>query len=77
MYFAPAGTIAFNRYGCPLLMVTFKFACKWAVSVFYLSSLLIFKFAYNWAVSKKLVTGFDQILVGGIRIYLFGSYLLF
>ncbi|EYN25519.1 hypothetical protein W138_02726 [Staphylococcus aureus DAR3599] len=37
----------------------------------------IFKFACKWAVSKKLVTGFDQILVCGIRIYLFGSYLRF
>ncbi|WP_210124215.1 hypothetical protein, partial [Staphylococcus sp. GDK8D64P] len=37
----------------------------------------IFKFACNWAVSKKLVTGFDQILVCRIRIYLFGSYLRF
>lgn len=27
--------------------------------------------------SKKLVTGFDQILVGVIKIYLFGSYLRF
>ncbi|WP_440870360.1 hypothetical protein, partial [Staphylococcus shinii] len=56
--FAPAGTIAFNRHGCPIFM-------------------LIFKFAYNWAVSKKLVTGFAQILVGVIKIYLFGSYLRF
>ena len=30
MYFAPAGTIAFNRHGCSLYMPTFKFACKWA-----------------------------------------------
>ena len=37
----------------------------------------IFKFACNWAVSKKLVTGFDQILVGVIKIYLFGSHLRF
>jgi len=28
-------------------------------------------------VSKKLVTGFAQILVCGISIYLFGSYLRF
>ncbi|NUY94832.1 hypothetical protein HU721_13415 [Staphylococcus aureus] len=37
----------------------------------------IFKFACNWAVSKKIGTGFAQIFVGGIRIYLFGSYLGF
>ncbi|RIO29277.1 hypothetical protein BUZ79_12210 [Staphylococcus saprophyticus] len=37
----------------------------------------IFKFACKWAVSKKLFTGFDQILVGVIKIYLFGSYLRF
>ena len=36
-----------------------------------------FKFACKWAVSKKLVTGFARILVCGIRIYLFGSYLRF
>jgi hypothetical protein len=29
MYFAPAGTIAFNRHGDSLFMPTFKFACKW------------------------------------------------
>ena len=45
-------------------MPIFKFACKWTVSK-------------KLAVSKKLVTGFDQILVCGIRIYLFGSYLRF
>ncbi len=33
--------------------------------------------AYNWAVSKKLVTGFAQIFVCEIKIYLFGSYLRF
>ena len=32
MYFAPAGTIAFNQHGCPVFMPIFKFACKWAVS---------------------------------------------
>ncbi len=37
----------------------------------------IFKFACNWAVSKKFDTGFAQIFVGGIRIYLYGSYLRF
>ena len=37
----------------------------------------IFKFACNWAVSKKLATGFAQILVFEIKIYLFGSYLRF
>ncbi|PTH50377.1 hypothetical protein BU600_12270 [Staphylococcus arlettae] len=37
----------------------------------------IFKFACKWAVSKKSFTGFDQILVGVIKIYLFGSYLRF
>ncbi|KAB2187635.1 hypothetical protein F9B44_18985, partial [Staphylococcus epidermidis] len=31
-FFAPAGTIAFNRHGCPFFMLIFKFACKWAVS---------------------------------------------
>ena len=30
--FAPAGTIAFNRHGCPVFMLIFKFACNWAVS---------------------------------------------
>ena len=39
--------------------------------------MLIFKFACNWAVSKKLVTGFAQIFVCEISIYLFGSYLRF
>ena len=39
--------------------------------------MLTFKFACKWAVSKKLVTGFAQILVCGISIYLFGSYLRF
>jgi hypothetical protein len=39
--------------------------------------LLTFKFAYKWAVSKKLVTGFAQIFVCEIKIYLFGSYLRF
>ncbi len=34
-------------------------------------------FVRNWAVSKKLVTGFAQILVGVIKIYFFGSYLHF
>ncbi len=34
-------------------------------------------FVRKWAVSKKLVTGFAQILVGVIKIYLFGSYLRF
>lgn len=43
----------------------------------YLLFMPIFKFACNWAVSKKLFTGFDQILGGGIKIYLFGSYLRF
>ncbi|PTH22172.1 hypothetical protein BU602_09540 [Staphylococcus arlettae] len=38
--------------------------------------LLTFKFAYRWA-RKKLVTGFAQILVGVIKIYLFGSHLRF
>jgi hypothetical protein len=37
----------------------------------------IFKFACNWAVSKKIVTGFTQIFVCEIRIYLFSSYLRF
>ncbi|MGW9967976.1 hypothetical protein ACUW54_002440 [Staphylococcus cohnii] len=37
--------------------------------------MLTFKFAYKWAVSKKLVTGFAQILAGVIKTYLFGSYL--
>jgi len=58
-------------------MLIFKFACNWAVFIFFLPILLTFKFAYKWAVSKKLVTGFAQILVGGIKIYLFGSYLRF
>ena len=44
---------------------------------FFLPILLTFKFAYNWAVSKKLVTGFAQIFVCEIKIYLFGSYLRF
>ncbi|MDH5056355.1 hypothetical protein, partial [Enterococcus faecalis] len=39
--------------------------------------MLIFKFACKWAVYKKIVTGFAQIFVCGIRIYLFGSYLRF
>ena len=34
-------------------------------------------FVRNWAVSKKFNTGFAQILVGVIKIYLFGSYLRF
>lgn len=34
-------------------------------------------FVRKWAVSKKLFTGFYQILVCGIRMYLFGSYLRF
>lgn len=34
-------------------------------------------FVRKWAVSKKSFTGFAQILVGGIKIYLFGSYLRF
>ena len=34
-------------------------------------------FVRKWAVSKKSFTGFDQILVGVIKIYLFGSYLRF
>ncbi|MDV3053727.1 hypothetical protein NLV77_002687 [Staphylococcus ureilyticus] len=34
-------------------------------------------FVRNWAVSKKLVTGFAQIFVYEMRIYLFGSYLRF
>jgi hypothetical protein len=58
MSFAPAGTIAFNRHGLPVFMLTFKFACKWAVS-------------------KKISTGFAQIFVCEIKIYLFGSYLRF
>ena len=44
---------------------------------FFLPILLTFKFAYKWAVSKKLVTGFAQIFVCEIKIYLFGSYLRF
>ena len=32
MFFAPAGTIAFNQHGCPVFMPIFKFAYKWAVS---------------------------------------------
>ncbi|PTK58098.1 hypothetical protein BUZ61_10715 [Staphylococcus nepalensis] len=39
--------------------------------------MLIFKFACKWAVSKKLATGFTQIFIGEVRIYLFGSYLRF
>ena len=39
--------------------------------------MLTFKFACKWAVSKKLVTGFAQIFVCEIKIYLFGSYLRF
>ncbi|RSC30407.1 hypothetical protein EGS23_15265 [Staphylococcus aureus] len=46
-------------------MLTFKFACKWAVSKKLVT------------VSKKLVTGFAQIFVCEIKIYLFGSYLRF
>ncbi|WP_169932304.1 hypothetical protein [Staphylococcus saprophyticus] len=34
-------------------------------------------FVRNWAVSKKSFTGFAQILVGVIKIYLFGSHLRF
>lgn len=34
-------------------------------------------FVRNWAVSKKFNTGFAQILVGVIKIYLFGSHLRF
>ncbi|HHT9219012.1 TPA: hypothetical protein ACT77E_002744, partial [Staphylococcus aureus] len=34
-------------------------------------------FVRKWAVSKKINTGFAQIFVCGIRIYLFGSYLRF
>lgn len=37
----------------------------------------IFKFACKWAVSKKFDTGFAQIFVCEISIYLFGSYLRF
>lgn len=58
MFLAPAGTMAFNQHGCPVFMLIFKFACKWAVS-------------------KKLATGFAQIFVCEIKIYLFGSYLRF
>jgi len=37
----------------------------------------IFKFACKWAVSQKFNTGFAQILIGVIKIYLFGSHLRF
>ena len=37
----------------------------------------IFKFACNWAVSKKIATGFAQIFICEVRIYLFASYLRF
>ncbi|PUZ30932.1 hypothetical protein BUY27_13255 [Staphylococcus cohnii] len=34
-------------------------------------------FVRKWAVSKKLVTGFAQIFICEMRMYLFGSYLRF
>jgi hypothetical protein len=34
-------------------------------------------FVRNWGVSQKFDTGFAQILVDVIKIYLFGSYLHF
>ena len=39
--------------------------------------MLPFKFACKWAVSKKLLTGFAQIFICEMRMYLFGSYLRF
>ncbi len=39
--------------------------------------MLPFKFACKWAVSKKSCTGFAQIFVCEIKIYLFGLYLRF
>ena len=58
-------------------MLTFKFACKWAVFIFFCPVICKFKNLANWAVSKKFITGLDQKCVCEIRIYLFGSYLRF
>ncbi|PTH96366.1 hypothetical protein BU099_13590 [Staphylococcus xylosus] len=77
MYFCPCGNYSVQPAWLPSFYAKNNFVRNWAVFIFVLPILLTFKFAYKWAVSKKLVTGFDQILVGVIKIYLFGSYLRF
>src|SRR5699024_6428561 len=72
------------HYALPICLKASVFLCIFAPAgtiAFNQHGCPVFKqknnFVRNWAVSKKLVTGFAQILVGVIKIYLFGSYLHF
>ncbi|HGO3548249.1 TPA: hypothetical protein ACSP9S_002855, partial [Staphylococcus aureus] len=45
--FAPAGTIAFNRHGCPVFIAKNNFVRNWAVSKFFCHYMLNFNLHVN------------------------------